>query len=1178
MTRRGSRGCRTFLAACGLYAVLFVAGAPGSDRVADAMRPEPLVKAETYYKENLAGILDGVDPGQTDIHAPEFKATREKIIELYRQGGFESVKEMAKSGDIPEAASKIIADVRNSMVNEAIAVMAGAFGEVRVNDFSTAPTAQSDIDQTFHPVMEPDPDNPGQMRVANHPEDGTPLTGAAVREQFNKIYEQIFKIDPERMEVSSHAAEATLPDWRQSPDFDDFAVRLARGAEMLMANPEAYFLEGAFRRQVDRRSFESDTPLFRIYRPLRKYDTIAQVLHVRPQVDVTRSRARIEVFRDVPPEWRKGYAFGACVGNLLFFQHHNQPGEVAERAKYLMRSMEDGMASMTLEGDDPGKLYFELGDADRREMLRKAYPDADADKLRHVYLMYETAEAIRQNRNNMSDPAVKEKALRYAMLQVLMEKELLDKPSEAVRRLNELDGAGRAGLMKDAEAYFQRASHSLLVENTVKSATARVGDWLDPARIDPDKLPKAFRDAFRNDPDTFRKNLKLAAASEIVDAFTRLDPRVVNEIIRREPNAEYREKLSGMKEAADLRRRLFGSHDAEHLDHVGDMARHVGDQLVRRHGELADTWRGGEYDAPSDFTRMKSAVRDELGHYREPELQRLDGASRAADPRWDTGKLAGYVFDVGNVDSVISIIRAGQVSDWDWASVGWAAGMELLSNIDGVAPVFAGYSAVVHGEFEGVAVMTAAYFVPAAGQIYTVYNIAKGTIEIIDFELERGISGMVYQGYKPPESGGFWGVVNTYNPLNAPTALASKFAKNQAPTVLHFVPGDTFNARRKNLFSHYDARVLGGAVTAGMSKEQADKLRQERAGAFFKKLVEDYCGQQGDFADVYIPGGSMFQAYLKRPNVRAGLVKHAVEDYLCGVAGQRMKGYQEETLPQMRRDADRALSLLDRLHAAHKQLGKQAKALLPVASGLPDFPDWTHKDIDTWKPWVAVDEQSEPVIRIEAPEGVLVPGDLQRLRATCATPPGRFRKPFAYQWEIQGLNAVRGPEEKRLGLTFSKGWTEARSATVKVTVKDANDKLIGSQTREIRFGELPRTETGRLATFTLMRVTVTSYSSKGKRRGDKLDVITETSWIPMLVNDERPFDKAVAQCRETLQRRHGPPGGTADWRGQLSRYGKDVVCTGWTLEAENRRFKVPFKPSDVPAKKREVKAGAGPQL
>ena len=1149
--------------------------AAGLKQFMGEMRVPDMRDAKDLYKKDVAEALADIDPEKPIDLNGKHQAARDAIIKLYQKGGFETVKALAKEGSISEDHSRIIAAVRNAMVHDAMTVMSGHFGEVRVNDFSTAPTAQSDIDQTFHPIKLVDPVT-GKEVIVKHPKTGEDVTGAVAKREFNAIYERMFGIDPERMEVSSHAAEATIPDWRQNPDVDVFAMKLRSGAEALVNNPEAYFLEGAFRRQVDRRSYESDVPLFRIYRSLRTRKNVGQIILVRPEASMERTLARVEVYKNVPPEWRKGYAFGAAVGNMMFFQHHNRPEEVAERAKYLMRSVEDGMGSLALKEGEPGRLYFEMDDGDRRDMLRRVYPDADQKKLQHLYLMYQTAEAIRENRNNIGDQSVKEKALRYAMIGYLAENQKLDKLSDASKLIKGMNDEKRKRLTEDAAKWYQNQSRAVMAENCVRGATARIDDWLNPERIDPEKIPKEYRKAFTENPKKFKTNLQKAARLEVLYSFTHLERDVVKRIIAAEQRPSERRALEALRDIAELKRSLVGEHYDGFFKHAKSQAEAMGRILSRTHGEFATVWNNGEYTAPQKYTRMKDLAMSKLGYYRQGDVHRVEAEAAKLGDKWDTKKMAGHVFNLGNVDSVITIIRAGQDSNWDSSAIGWAVGFEVISNLKGVSPFLAVKGALFDGEFEGAAVLVAGYFVPVVGQIYMFYNIGKGSILILDFEISRGISDMVYQGYTPSESSGFWGVVDMFNPSTYITSLASATSMKQAPNVLTFVPGDTFQEQRKNLFKHYDHRIVGNLNTEGMDDDQLFEHRHRLAPAFFRKIVNQYCEQKGEFAEVFIPGGSLFRTYLDRPEVREGLIMRCTKDYLGGSAGHAAEEFQKKRLPEMERDADQAATLLDRCWEGVAAMGEEARKYLHIATGLPDFPELTDEAIDDMKPFVEVDKESDPIVEIEAPPGLMSAGDLWKLKGKTFVPPGRYYKPYNYNWTVQNLSEANTSSEPHEGLTLNEGWTRARNATVSLVVTDVMGAEIGKAETVIKFRKLVGEATGQLGTFSLMRVDETYYSSEGKKEGQALDLRIASYWIPMFVSSYRPYEKALAELTEELtDQQHKKPGDFSGWRNQLNTIQKEVKA-GWALSLETKHFKTPFETSDVPKRKEERKPGGGP--
>ncbi len=1153
--------------------------AAGLNQFTEVMRARDMRDTKTLYTTEVEKVLGDVDPNRPlDIMGRDVEV-RNAVVKLYQKGGFEAVKAMAKEGTIKSTEgalhSETIAAVRNAMVHETLTVMSSRFGEVRVNDFSTAPTAQSDIDQTFHPSKVVDPVT-GKEFPARHPDTGEILTGEILKAEFNRTYEKLFGIDPERMECSSHAKEAEIPDWRKTPVIDDFAVRLKTGAELLMHNPEAYFLEGAFRRQVDRRSYESDVPLFRIYKATRRMRSVARIIKVRPTVDVDHRLARVEVYNNVPPEWRKGYAFGAAVGNLWFFAHHNRPEEVAERAKYLMRSMEDGMGSLALEDGKPGELYYKLDADGQKKMLRKVYPDADGARLDHLYTMYKTAWEIRENRNNMGDPAVKQRVMHEAMLGFLKENNRLESHAEAEAKLAQMDGATREKLMLDAGAWFQNQSRALMVENITRSATARIDDWIKPEEIDPKKLPKEYREVFQQDPERFKKNLQEAARIEILYAFAHLDPDVVEKIVKAEPDPARRAEIESLRDLAELKRSLIGDHYGGFFGHARAQAHAIGRVLSRTSAEFATIWRDGDYSAPEKYTRMKELAMSKLGYYRQGDIDHLEAAASKAEG-WDVKAISGHVFNLGNLDSVITIIRAGQDSNWSWKSVGWAAGFEVISNLKGVSPFLAVKGALCDGEFQGAAVLVAGYFVPAVGQVYMVYNIANGAIMVVDFEISRGISDMVYQGYTPAESSGFWGFIRAVNPATYITSIASATAMHQAPTVLYFVPGDTFAAQRCNMFGFFDPRIMRNVDTTGMDEDDLFKTRERLAPAHFRQVVNQYCEQKGEFADVFIPGGSKFREYLARPDVRDGLIERCVKDYLAGGAAHGAEEFQRQELPQLEKEADEAATLMTRCEEGLAALGATAREYLPIASGMPDFPELTDAQIDAMKPFVEVDKESAPIIKIKRPDGIMTAGSLWQLRGECYAPLGRFYPPYDFKWTVQGLSEEKESQEPQEGLTLSEGWTEEKSVKVKLVVTDVMGTEIGNAETVIAFGKGTEETSGKLGEFTLMRVDVTYYSAKGKKKGQNLDKRVDSFWIPMMVTLERTAEKARAELIETIKDclTLNDPGISTNWRNHLDQ-GYDSVRAGWAIEPERVAFPTPFKLTDVPERRDVQTPGGGP--
>ena len=545
-------------------------------------------------------------------------------------------------------------------------------------------------------------------------------------------------------------------------------------------------------------------------------------------------------------------------------------------------------------------------------------------------------------------------------------------------------------------------------------------------KIDPKKLPKEYRKVFEQNPEKFRRNLQEAARLEVLYSFVHLERHVVDRIIQAETRLSERRALENMRDLAEIRRSLIGDHYEGFFGNAKAQVRAIGRILAHTHGEFANIWNNGEYTAPEKYTRMKGLAMSKLGYYRDGDLRRMEVEAEKVGKGWDIEKLSGHIFNLGNIDSVITVIRAGQESDWDGAALGWAVGFEVISNLKGVSPFLAVKGALCDGEFQGAAVLVAGYFVPAVGQIYMAYNIGRGTIEVVDFEISHGISDMVYQGYTPSESSGFRGFVKIFNPANYITSAASVAAMHQAPTILYFVPGRDFNEQRRNMFKYFDPRIIGNLNTEGMDDTDLFENRKRLAPAYFRKLVNQYWEHKGEFEEVYITGGDVFQVYLDRPKVREGLIARCTRDYLAGAAASAAEEFQKNKLPEMERDADETADLLDRCRKGVEAMGQASRKYLHIASGLPEFPELTDEAIDAMKPFVKVDEESKPIVEIEMPADVMCAGDLWKLKGKCFTPPGRFYKPYSYKWRVHNLSDATASEEPYEGLTLSEGWNSQK--------------------------------------------------------------------------------------------------------------------------------------------------------
>lgn len=1155
--------------------------------IVDAMSPPDMRSTAEIYQTSLAPALKDLKVDETiDLRNPQHQAVVRKIVAMYRKGGYEKVKALAKDGTMSAEHSKLVAEFRNAMVMETINAMAARFGEIRVNDFSTAKTAQSDIDHTFHKSRLRDPVTKQRIDVIDPVDGKTVVDGTFLKHEFPRQFKALHGIQPERMEVMSHAGEATIPDWREYPDHDTFVLKLFQGSKALGLNPEAYFLEGAYRRQVDRRSYESKEKLFRIHRARSTKARSARVLEHKADVSVERGYARTEVYRNVPPEWRKSYAFGATVGNLFFFQHHRGEGEIAERAKYLQRSMEDGMGSHALSKDGQGKLYFDLKKPERREMLRTAYkgaPGMTADRLDHVFEMYQTAESIRENREHMHEPAVRERVLKPMMYKVLAERN----PGQDPKALyDDLDQEHREGLVKDAQRYFRTQSHSLLVENAVLTAGPRVRDWMNPDKIDPNTIPERYRERFKLDPTSFERNLRRAALRELCDAFARLTPEVVQQILNAETDPKYRQGLEGVRKKVQLERALLkASSAAAYYERAVLRAREVGTALSEVSSDFRRIWGSGEYTPDEKYHHMRALVRERLGHTYAGDLQRLEKVSYTEKAKRWAGRLKTRFVNLGGADAIMVLLRTGHETEWDWSAISYQAGIELLLFSRFGGPALAGYGALVEGQYEGVALLTAAYFFPGFGKAYLVYNMTRNGLIIIDIEIGRGLADLVYMGKLPEENDSWWSTVKSFYPPNMARSWVvnrvSEFSHHQPPSILDVCAGDTFRARRLDVFDHWDAKLVATfGDLSGFTDDMVYQLRKKAAFQFFKGVVEDFAAVRGEFSEMaMLPGRRLMKAYLERPEIRDGLARRIAGDYLIGMTDQWLEEF-EARAPLMERNAETAAGLLRRCTDGLAVMGADARRFTPLVSGLPDHEELEAEKIRTWLQSRAAEP---PTVEIEAPDRILKPGDLVKCTASCHAPYDVFQKPFDYKWSFEGVAGTGESKEPHERLTFLEAWTTAKSTRLTVTVTDATGQEIGEAEHALKFGELVKGETSGLGQFHLLQCTAVYYSAAGKKKGDARDIIEETVCIPVLINSKRTLDQAIEDTRQNME----------DWYGKPNPNAGAPVSEAemWTISASTGRalarfvikeaagvFPTPFEPSDVPPKKTEEQKGKGPVL
>ena len=322
---------------------------PGFAQVYDSLTPRDQAKTETLRRFHAArSAIDGYRPDNPESFNAAWRALT-TLYEIDGQKNLDNVFWLLDIGAIPPETSGRMAEVRNRMVERACEhVTRSEGGELHRIDFSPATNAKSDIDQTFRPVEK------------------LKQTGPDLVATFDTMFQTEFGINPRHMDVVSHPFEARIPAWEADVQVHDFVVQLRRGSALLAGNEEAYFLEGAFRMQIDKRSFESEEKLYTVFTVSHgaEGDGVAKLDIAEPRVPIAQYRdtARKMVYR-VRPSAQRSYAFGSAVGNWYFYVKHGKGTRYA--CKYGLRSFAEGAGWLALPAEPPQgqplpKTYLEL--------------------------------------------------------------------------------------------------------------------------------------------------------------------------------------------------------------------------------------------------------------------------------------------------------------------------------------------------------------------------------------------------------------------------------------------------------------------------------------------------------------------------------------------------------------------------------------------------------------------------------------------------------------------------------------------------------------------------------------------------------------------------------------------------------------------------------------------------
>ncbi len=742
---RGNRLARTALALLLLPAAGYPAAATEPRPVPPGEREGPrepyfIFRFKVPTTRQTAGNVDAVRPPE---HAPpklsdaetakrqasvaEYLAEtkrsgraldRAAFLEVYKRAGtFQVVHALLETGVIDSAMSNQLGELRAELHQQVLDKMAssGEFGRrIGVNDFgSGAMNAKSDIDFTLYC------DDPS-------------VPGTALVEAYKRIFRDLSGgIEPGGFDLVAHRWEATIPDWRASCAEADFVQRLRTGTQLLKANPEAYFLEGAYAQQILRRSAGGKT-----------FTWIERMSGGRLERRKVNAAADTRFF--YRPDTRVRYAWGAAVGNWHFFNSHAH--DRIDQAKYLLRSFDDGV-SLTAEGGRTAD-FADLTPTQKAALVAGIYR-GDPEKAGRYLAILETAVQIRQRK------ATDRQA--YAPL-IEFEKR---------RAGGTLDDETAFRMAQDA---FVRHGGAMLIDNNRIAAKGRLQDWVAPdiKRGTYQTFDDfGFTQKIKVD-DALVKRLQLSAFFEIRDGIERMDRSQVEAIKRDNPRMA--RDIEILQRLIEKQRQMALAPDVLDADAARDRRRSLVEEVISEYRALPAVKEVGGVQAL--LTRAASAW--DLGNTIEDRLQQrtidavafnlagrnpevlvaLEKLRKEVSRTNDQLVSPKWMQRMDRMNSLVEVakayIREGELNEKVLHTIFWE-GVSFLP--------FGGTYMTIQGGSQGIVTLVSTKLIPGYGPLLITLQLTKGIVEVgmmaIFEPLQRERLLLAYQGYLAPTGGGW---------------------------------------------------------------------------------------------------------------------------------------------------------------------------------------------------------------------------------------------------------------------------------------------------------------------------------------------------------------------------------------------------------------------------------------
>jgi antitoxin component YwqK of YwqJK toxin-antitoxin module len=782
-------------------------------------------------------------------------------------------------------------------------------GTVEVLNFGKMNGIRSDKDQTLYAV------------------DGKRYySGDEMCRAFNQLFKDTFKIDMRLMDMELFDADARVPDWRDARlTFGEIKQQYKEGEAKLIQNEPAY-KGGAYRAQVDKRS--ATTGRVTVIKLAGTDDSGTD--RFNELIDASASEASSQ-YRNWSADVPYRNAMDSCHQNLQRFRHSK---DFVDKMKYFNRTVGDGINALALENWDVDYIFH---------LKRLAQEGRHAEIDSFLRTMINDVFAVDLS---AADKQHFFQVMRIAA-QIEVDKMLGRTQAEASYLrplLADLEKAGQKGSreekLQEARRRFFAFQERFMKQNLAASARQKIQGDLSPERL---KMVAAKYGTQQAEKLEWETGQRLERIFSEID-----DDRLIRRIVSDAPE-QLRPLLLDLHKSSRIRRTKGKSAAIRLADSDPVKARQQGPQeievllskkrsaaddraaqtdlflsaLKKKYADFDADLRAGRYSDAQISMRMHERVLNELGVeeravWRDMEVE--------FERRFSGKKLLGNVVSLGNADSLINMIRVYQRTG-DWNQVAQTAVWELVSNIPGVSQAATLKQAFNDGNYEGLAWMYIAWNLPAAGQVKLVFDVAKGTVEIVYHHmmdpLEDDRLSQVYRGYIAAQPAGW-----------SPFQPGWKTRQNAiADSILYFVPGRTFPEKRTHMYAYFQAKLDQRLRRSGLDPTQTAYWvkRDTVIEPFFRRYVTDYFEGRGEWSQNVVAG---LRGMGTQERLKSRLVAQLAADFRAGevlweksveARWQLEKALRQHQMLRLRMIAtEKKLTgaedfLLDRIGAAYQQ-------------------------------------------------------------------------------------------------------------------------------------------------------------------------------------------------------------------------------------------------------------------